>query len=75
MSKCVVCNSNAQVDNVSNIHEFKVICPSCGEFTITETALSIIPKDAYPNWREKLQGWIRSNQGALITELTIKSIF
>jgi len=74
MSKCVVCNNNAQIDN-TNIHELKITCPSCGKFSITDVALAIIPKNIYPNWRAKLQEWIRMNQDVLVTESVIKSIF
>lgn len=77
MAKCIICNSEAHVDD-SNIHELKIACSACGKFRITDVALSVIPRDLYPNWRSKLQEWIRFNQDAshvLITEARIKSIF
>jgi transcription elongation factor Elf1 len=77
MAICIICNSEAIIDN-KNIHEPKITCSSCGKFSIAETAFNIIPKDVYPDWRSKLQEWIRMNQTAdyvLITRSIIKSIF
>ena len=77
MVKCVICNSEAVIDN-SNIHEPKIACSSRGKFSITDVALNIIPKNVYPNWKTKLQNWIRMNQidgYALITTSVVKSIF
>lgn len=77
MAKCVICSSEGIIDN-SNIHEPKIDCSSCGKFSITDVALNIIPKNVNPNWRAKLQNWIRMNQTdgyVLITTSVIKSIF
>lgn len=74
MANCVICNNNAQIDN-TNIHELKIICSSCGSFSITDVALNLIQINQYPNWRAKLQEWIRLRQDVLVTEGIIKSIF
>ena len=53
-------------------------CPKCAKFAITDVALAIIPKDRYPNWANKLQEYIHTNQTngfVEITELKIKILF
>lgn len=77
MCKCIICESDARIDN-SNIHEPKITCSSCGQFSITDTAYNIIPKSVDFNWSNKIQNWIRTNQQdgfVLITESVIRTIF
>ncbi|GIK23051.1 MAG: hypothetical protein BroJett005_24650 [Ignavibacteriota bacterium] len=77
MAKCVICNSEAVIDN-TNVHDPKIACSSCGKFSITDVAVNVIPKNVDPNWNTKLQNWIRMNQidGYVpITTSVVKSIF
>ena len=77
MTICLICNSKADIDD-NNTHEPKIACSSCGKFRITDVALNVIPKNVDPNWRIKIQDWIRMNQTdgyVLITTSVIKTIF
>lgn len=53
MSDNIICINTAKVDN-PNIHESKTVCKHCGKFTMIYFVFITIPRNSYPNWREKL---------------------
>jgi hypothetical protein len=77
MPNCFICNNEASVNN-SNVHEPEYDCSECGEYSITEIAMNIIPKERYPNWSQMLQRFVKENQATgsvVITVDKIKTIF
>ena len=61
--KCPICSSSAKVEDFAE--RTTVVCPRCGNFSITSTARKSIPQ---PSAEEipKISGWIRERQGITI---------
>jgi hypothetical protein len=53
--KCFKCRSELITDG-KNMHEF--ICPNCNDYTITHTAINIIPKTSGNDWESVLQNYV-----------------
>ena len=53
--KCFKCGSELTTDG-KNMHE--LTCPHCNNYTITHTAINIIPKNSSEDWESVLQKYV-----------------
>ena len=56
--KCFKCG-NELVYNNNNPHYFT--CPLCNNYSITESAINIIPASSNNNWENVLQNYVSDN--------------
>lgn len=61
-SKCPICNSETNVEEISERDLYNVTCPRCGSFTILDDALTMFQRSKLADKVLSLSFWIRKNQ-------------
>lgn len=76
---CVVCNEEQAKTLAPDFDGIHQICPRCGEFKVSGTALAVVERGLGKDKRAKLSGWVfeQNRAGAIpmITTANIDNIF
>lgn len=65
MATCAYCKSISSVGINGDL--YKIECPRCGTYSITLSAIESLRTDTDPKTKANASGWIRDNQGIVIT--------
>lgn len=67
MEPCPICQEEIELKRNRISESFIVKCSTCGKYQITEEALQDFPQRLSPRTRANASGWLRENEGSLIT--------
>lgn len=71
MDLCLICQEEVETKRNRQDKFFIVKCPRCGTYHITEEALEDFPKKISLRARANASGWLRENEGSLISSSSI----
>src|SRR5262245_28236392 len=72
---CSVCRSPQTTYDQVRSDLFCEVCPRCGEYQITGTAVAVLEAEPIANGQvAAASGWVRSNQGVVIRDEEVRHL-